>query len=418
MITKDGKEIICSRINDMTRTFYEGGLRPSITFYLILSQDCNGQCVYCYQDKSFRTKDAMTKEVMDDIVRFGVSKFAENDIIFYFFGGEPTLNWELIEYTLEKYPQLRFHMTTNGIVLNGSSEKRAFIKKHAYHLSLSVSVEPLIRMLGPDKFMEETRPLLELLAEINADTHMVLSDISESAWFERLFKAQLEMGLKRVRVSTVKCSSKLNDKIKEVSDLMCRLVDYIYFEGEPKFGRSSFDYYLMSNIMNKMIGREVKDVPPTLCGAGYSYVAIDTQGDIYPCDMFASIKALKMGSIYSGFDMTSSIFLQKEEWKGEIYEDCANCKVVDDFRLCPRAMCLAENYQKHGSPFKPAEDHCKLNAVDVIVNEYLIKRAIETGNIQRFGRLAQDWHKINMGKESGKEKYGIEERFGITDIQC
>jgi uncharacterized protein len=409
-MTKNGKDIICSRINDMTQTFYEGGMRPSITFYVILSRNCNGGCEYCYQDKSFRTTDMMTPKIIDDIVRFALSKFKENEVLLYFFGGEPTMNWELIKYTLEKYPQLKFHMTTNGIVLSGSQEKRDFIKKHAYHLSLSVSVEPLIRLFGPDEFMEKARPLLDLLTTMNADTHMVLSDVEP--WFERIFKEQLEMGVKRVRVSTVKCSDKLNDKIEEVSEIMYKLIDYIYFTGEPKFGRSSFDYYLMSNITNKMIGRAVKDVPPTLCGAGYSYVAIDTQGDIYPCDMFASLKALKMGTIYTGFDITSSIFLQKDEWRNEIYEDCANCKIVDDFRLCPRAMCLAENFQQHGSPFKPSENHCRLNEIDVRVNEYLVKKAMDLGCVGRFCKQAQDWHKINMGV--GKEKYGLEEQFGLA----
>ena len=410
-MTDNGKEVICSRINDMTHTFYEGGFRPNITFYLILSRACNGECTYCYQDKSFRTEDTMTKKILDDTVRFAVSKFKENEIIFYFFGGEPTLNWDLITYALEEYPQLKFHMATNGILLAGSEEKRRFVKKHSYHLSLSVSVEPLIRMFGPDYFMEKARPLLDLLVGINADTHMVMEDTDE--WFERLFTEQLEMGIKRVRVSTVKGTPKLNDKIAEVSEIMCRLIDYIYFNGEPRFGRSSFDYYFMSNITNKMIGREVKDVPPTLCGAGYSYIAVDTQGDLYPCDMFASLKALKMGTIYDGFDMTSSVFLQKDEWRDEIYADCTNCKVVEDFRLCPRAMCLAENFQQHGSPFKPADNHCKLNMVDVVINEYLIKKSIETGQIKRFTKMAQDWHRINMGKEKERDRHGLEERFGL-----
>jgi radical SAM protein with 4Fe4S-binding SPASM domain len=278
-------------------------------------------------------------------------------------------------------------------------------------MSLSVSVEPLIRILGPEEFKDN--PLLKFLTGINADTHMVLYDYDKDTWFEPLFKHQLDIGIKRVRVSTAKCSTKLNDRVDDVIKLWQRLADYIYFTGDPKFGRSSFDYYLMSNIMNKLVGREIKDIPPTLCGAGYSYVAVDPQGDIYPCDMFASMKALKMGSIYSGFDTTTSIFFQKEEWKNEIFEDCQNCKIVDDFRLCPRAMCLAENYQKHGSPFKPSQDYCRLSAVDVATNEYIVKRAMELGCIQQFSKLAQAWHRKNMIKESGKEKYGIEERFGL-----
>lgn len=383
----------------MNNHFYEGGLRDDITFYLILSRDCNGGCEYCYQDKSFRTKEVMTKQVIDDTIRFTLSKFQENKITYYFFGGEPTLNWDMITYALEKYPQLKFHMTTNGLVLAESQEKRDFIKKHAYHMSMSVSIEPLIRKYGADSFMEKARPLLELLTGMNSDIHMVISDIDKDAWFERLFKELLEKGIKRVRISSVKCSSKLNNRIEDVGKMLCRLADYIYFEGEPKWGRSSFDYYFMSNLTHKMLGKDIKDVPPTLCGAGYSYIAVDVNGDLYPCDMFASMKALKMGSIYTGFESKTSVFLQKDEWRKELFEDCGNCKVVEDFRLCPHAMCLAENYQKYGSPFKPVENHCILNQVDIILNKYLVNKAIEKGCIKSFCRSAQTYHSMNMGRD-------------------
>ena len=69
------------------------------------------------------------------------------------------------------------------------------------------------------------------------------------------------------------------------------------------------------------------------------------------------------------------------DWIEELYEYCRSCEVCleGDIRLCPRAMCLAENYLVSGNPLKPAPNHCWANRIESSTFEYIAKKAIALG---------------------------------------
>ena len=81
------------------------GKQEYTTIYLLMTQDCNLSCSYCYQPKEFRQKERMmTKETVDATVRFAMKYFDESKIKFSLFGGEPLLNFPVIKYMVEIYP--------------------------------------------------------------------------------------------------------------------------------------------------------------------------------------------------------------------------------------------------------------------------------------------------------------------------
>jgi uncharacterized protein len=348
--------------------------------YLLMTQDCNLSCPYCYQPGQFRQKGAeISKRVIDDTVGFVFQHFDEAKVKFSIFGGEPFLNFGMIKYLLETYPMFHYVVTTNGLCLIDDKSIRDWIIKHKYHLKVSVSIASLKARFGK-YYLEAAKPALDIVQHNGGDVHYVIDDPDEPGVFEEI-KYLFEYPVPVVRISAARHWDLIKDKNEAYKALFKRLADYIYFAGEPQFGRSQWDIALKNNIYRKLKGLPLKQVPPTFCGCGYLYLAVNHKGEIYPCDFFANFPEFKIGDIYAGFNETALFFKKMGDWLDELYEDCRSCEVCAeaDIRLCPRAMCLAENYIVTGNPLKPAANHCWANRVEYANFEYIAKKAIALG---------------------------------------
>ena len=71
----------------------------SHTFTILPTYNCNLACPYCYQDK--RIKESMSKEVANSLIKWiknRIEKYNVKDLHLTFYGGEPLLRVDLIEY--------------------------------------------------------------------------------------------------------------------------------------------------------------------------------------------------------------------------------------------------------------------------------------------------------------------------------
>ena len=80
------------------------------------------------------------------------------------------------------------------------------------------------------------------------------------------------------------------------------------------------------------------------CGAGFEYVAITPQGEVYPCHQFVGKEEFKLGSIY---DDTYDAELGKKFKKAHIYNKpkCRECWA----RFYCSGGCPANSYNFHGT---------------------------------------------------------------------
>ena len=350
------------------------------TIYFLMTQDCNLHCPYCYQPREFRQKDSgISREIIDCAMGFVVRTFDEAKVKFSIFGGEPFVNFDMVRYLVDTYPMFPYVVTTNGLVLVESAEAREWVKSRKGTLRVSVSIGALKQKFGKG-YLEAAKPALDVVRHNGGDVHFVIDDPDEQGIFEDI-KYLFEYPVPVVRISTARHWDRIKDKNEAFKALFKRVADYVYFEGEPKFGRCQWDSVFHHNIYRRLKGLPIKDVPPTFCGCGYMYLAINNKGEIYPCDFFANFPEFKVGDVFNGFNETALLFKKMGEWIEGLYEDCRECEVCEakDIRLCPRAMCLAENYIKTGNPLKPAANHCWANRVEYFVFDYIARRAIELG---------------------------------------
>ena len=134
--------------------------------YMILSEQCNLACKYCFLGNNDREKriqflsEDMSKETADKAIDFFIRQiknsgldFEDNTPSVIFYGGEPMVNYPVLVYIAEKLNSLRsvekciknieLSMVTNGLLLN---EER-ILKLKELGVSIAISV---------DGFTEET----------------------------------------------------------------------------------------------------------------------------------------------------------------------------------------------------------------------------------------------------------------------
>lgn len=120
-----------------------------------VTQQCNLKCKYCcygdlYEQPLF-TGDktmsfSMVKTILDYMVTYWNSELFssyDNEIIIGFYGGEPLVNYRLIEQVVDYLSKLdlnkpihfRFSMTTNALLLDKYMD---FLVKHDFHLLISL----------------------------------------------------------------------------------------------------------------------------------------------------------------------------------------------------------------------------------------------------------------------------------------
>ena len=116
-------------------------------YELILNEDCNMRCKYCFDDiysgrKPIDIKTKMDLNMIDDIFNFIIKTRDEKVITrISFFGGEPLTNWEFISEFLDRSDNFGFitsyGMTTNGTLLN----KEKIDKLLKYNVGIGISID-------------------------------------------------------------------------------------------------------------------------------------------------------------------------------------------------------------------------------------------------------------------------------------
>lgn len=108
---------------------------------ILLTTDCNGKCIYCYQrDNFFNDNNSfMNKNVADKIIN-KLSGMYKRIKTASFFGGEPLLNFNIMKYITEELDNDfivdRFIITSNGVLF--SDEIIDFLIKYNFKIIISI----------------------------------------------------------------------------------------------------------------------------------------------------------------------------------------------------------------------------------------------------------------------------------------
>lgn len=297
-----------------------------------VSNACNLACKYCYaHGGNYSNVDSlMSMEVAKDIVKFIKEYMNKADTIF-FFGGEPLLNVDVIEYICSEFEDKSFKLITNGTILN--DRVIAVLKK--YNISIGLSLDGPAEFHDKFRVTKEGKPtfktILNNIKKLKDNKINILNLQGTYTDFTNKYISKEEL--------INYFNDNFNFKFLTISNDV-NSIDNIYDENESYVIDSikKEKNVLLGLLFNALMNSKAKyNNVDFKCGAGNKSILIYSDGTIYPCQRFISEKMFNLSNIYN---FNSNEFLSMRNKFNSEYlkiEKCNNC--VAKF-ICN--ICLAE----------------------------------------------------------------------------
>ena len=366
-------------------SLFDSGTAKNITF--IVTKDCQLACKYCYlvgKNESERMSWEVAKQAIDYILD-NEQDFPEQSVIWDFIGGEPFLEIELIDkicdyLKTEMYSRnhhwfnsYRFSFSTNGINYH-TKDVQDFIKKNSSHLSIGMTIDGtekkhdlnrVYKTSGKGSYKDVAKNIPLWIEQFpNAGTKVTISSADIPYICESVLHLY-SLGIKEVYINCV-----FEDVWKEGDDLLfekqlIELADAIIDKGLYKDYVCSF----FSERLGKPLDKKLMN--QNWCGAG-RMLAIDAQGNFYPCTRFAQYslrnkQAIVIGNIKDGINKNRLRPFLCLDRCTQSKQECIDCEVAEG---C--AWCQGENYDAASTNtiYQRATAICKMHKARVRANNY------------------------------------------------
>lgn len=358
---------------------------------LHVSHDCDLRCRYCFASTgSFKQqRKLMSFEVGKQAIDFLLkSSGNRRNLEVDFFGGEPLLNFDvvkrIVEYAREeekKYKKhISFTLTTNATMLN--DEIIEYLNANMDNVVLShdgrKDVNDFMRIdtNGFGTYDRITQNILKFIKLRNGKTYYVRGTFTSKNldfWEDVLHLNDL--GIKEISMEPVVLDDKSPYAIRlEHIEQLKKGYDILadeYLKRKLKGEGFNFFHFNIDLSGGPCVSKRLSG-----CGAGFEYVAIDPDGNIFPCHQFVDKPEFCLGNVFDGI---SRFELVEEFKKNNIYEkeECLGCWA----RFYCSGGCAAANYNMNGDLKKPYIVGCELERKRVenaiAAKLYLLEKGIE-----------------------------------------
>ncbi len=326
---------------------------------LHIAHDCNLACRYCFAEEGeYHGRRALMsfevgKKALDFLVaNSGNRKNLEVD----FFGGEPTMNWEVVKEIVEYGRSLeepynkrfRFTLTTNGVLLN--DEIMDFCNREMSNVVLSLD--------GRKEVNDRMRPFrngrgsYDLIvpkflkfAESRGDKdYYVRGTFTRyNLDFSKDVLHFADLGFRNLSIEPVVADPDEPYAIRE-EDLPQIMEEYdklaVEYIKRQKEGRGfRFFHFMIDLDQGPCVAKRLSG-----CGSGTEYLAVTPWGDLYPCHQFVGEEDFLLGNVDDGIVNTEL----RDEFKFcNVYakDKCKDCFA----RYYCSGGCAANAYHSHGS---------------------------------------------------------------------
>ena len=280
---------------------------------LMITRDCNFRCPYCFEKgKSSLSKQKMDKKTAKKALEFlvetsGSRKYLECD----FFGGEPLLYWDIVQYVIEESAKLaeqtgkkfRFSLTTNASLLTPPMVQ--YLWDHNISLILSQDGLPQnhnrfrIKEGGAGTY-NEVMEAIQLVTDNWDEGYYVRGTYTkENLQFSDDVKHLYSKGIKKISFEPVVSDNpKIGFTENDISFLRVEYQKFTEWYLDTLSKDPSFSFYHFEVDLKQ---GACKEKLMTSCGAGVEYASVSPEGDLYPCHQFDGVKEYKLGSIWDGF---------------------------------------------------------------------------------------------------------------------
>lgn len=333
------------------------------------AHDCNLRCRYCFASQGDYTtgRRLMPVETAKAALRYlndhsGKRRNVEVD----FFGGEPLLNLGMMRETVAYGRELterggkefHFTVTTNGIGLTDAVID--FFNESMDNVVISIDGRPAIHdRMRPDAGGKGSYGRIiegaKRFAEARGDRMYYIRGTftRENLDFTEDVKWLVDQGFREVSMEPVVGEGQpfhlQEEDLPAIYAEYDRLASW-YLEQKMAGADISFYHFNLDLYRGPCAPRRL-----VACGAGFEYLAVSPEGDLYPCHQFVGEEAFRMGTVQSGIEKEE----MRDLFKGLSIlskEECRGCWA----KYFCSGGCHAHAYFANGDLFKPSVLSCAM----------------------------------------------------------
>lgn len=315
---------------------------------ILVTNQCNLNCKYCYANAgSYGEKCCyMNFNTYSKVCEYLGKKYKSIGEV-NFFGGEPTLNVDAIEYICKYFDKkYKFKTPTFSMVTNGTNlSERMLYLINKYNIHIIISLDSTNRNIndsnrkfkdGSGTFDVIDKNIIKL--QKNTSNKIVI----ESTYTEEHVKNNVsytDIMLENYKRYKIKLNIIQNENGND------RLIKLIKGSSIDNSLNRDIDVFIKYGISNSRLLSFLNSIYATFysgyfCDAFLGQIAIDPYGSIYPCQMFIasnidnSLKNFKVGDVFNG-DINSEFiinYIEKNNKKN--LRLCKNCFIKPTCKQC------------------------------------------------------------------------------------
>lgn len=343
---------------------------------LCISGMCNLACRYCYEgdQNSIHAGKSMSIETIQKTIDFIYREYSEGVNCVQFFGGEPLLFIDIMEYAIKyicshcqksSIEPPYFTIVTNGTLIND----RVHEIFNRYFKRITISLDGRRETNDANRiFANQTGSVYGRVCsnlkkyqdkrQYRVDVQMTITDEQLSGKETDIsdYLHIKELGVESIHITPVINTSRY--KVEGQQEYTDRIINYFQkcYEVELK-DINETNYYKLLSLVHILKTKKPSD---HFCGAGFLDLSIDFSGNIYPCFMFNDNSEFVMGNVYTE---NAEEFLHKREDyinnRISKNDDCANCWAHG---ICSsgHSGCIGAFYLENGTINTPVAHNCSI----------------------------------------------------------
>jgi len=307
-----------------------------VNLTLALTHRCNLRCTYCYAGKKFR------RTISKDVICKGLDiafKHPSPRLQVSFFGGEPLLEPDLIDYAaIETKKRAKatgksflLSMTTNGTRFTEANLD--LIERHKIHVAVSLDGDreaqnsARVWPNGRGSFRSVDAGLRRALARLGRVDSISVVHPKNVHRMPDSFSYLASLGVRRFAFNMDYDSEWTEEAIlqleRSVDELMDRALDH--YRAGNNFTIGPYHAKIVSRLKGGFCDQDQ-------CDFGCAEIAVAPSGRIYPCDRLIGEDGpdqedLVIGHVDNGVDAERVWALKKP--KDEVKPDCEGCAIID-----------------------------------------------------------------------------------------
>lgn len=383
LIAKRNDSIIQLPLFEQYRNVYENKMNNLSGLSLHVSHSCQYACTYCYANQgTYGKRNMMSKDIATSAIDFLFGNTINEILEIAFFGGEPLLNFDVInntvQYALKKAEEfdktIRFTITTNGDTNLLDDEVIELFNQNKFIVVISLdgdfsANEGRILKNGMPTFYRTVKGIKKIKQKINGLVPRLKATISveEIDNLEHNLTFLYNLFPEAEISFTPLNNMRMNDlnKFLTVKDNFYHKLVLDYFKNKNKSTKEMVKQIFHIDLDSQV--NIVKRVSFSSCASISSMPSLTPSGELYACHRRANDSIWYLGDLKQGIDENKIEYFDK---KSISMVECQDCNLV---AYC-NGGCAESAYNKNLTIYQPNPHTCSLvrsNVSNLIWLDYI-----------------------------------------------